>query len=794
MQKKPAFVLIAVLLTMIIPTSCSQAAEIYLDNSITMPYCLNQSNSVYILNSDIVTDGTALLVGASNITIDLNGHTIIFGNLDMSGVPNYDFEEGGGEIPDSWDLSLAPSAKRVATSDMPLVGNWLLKFDHPNTTEEVISGWTYLPKANRTYMAAAIVKSCWGCMHRLRVEYQNGSMIGEASSDNVERAPMLSVKFKPGQDGNYRLRIIFENPAGRESWIDYADIRPAYDAGIMMRNYFDSVRSPDIVGISCPGYRTNVTIRNGRIVEGQARGMVYRAISKESIGLLEISNLYIEVSGIDSSNFFAESSSNNIIHDSTIVSRVPYLVNRMDLSNFPVLIGSDSRFYNNVIDGGQGGVSTSGYSNVNIYGNTIRINSSSSNHYSVTTYGSSNITVRNNRFESYAGPGVMFSSLTTNSSIMDNYFNISAQPCDAEYYTSLTSPAVRVTDYLYGTTYGNRVVNNTIVSTISTFPQYPLCHPTVIGLRMDASGEFNEFSNNYVSLKTTDTGAYAHGIKEGSTSHDIVKNNYIESNNLNIWMATDYSQTANAIFISNTFAKGVDPVNYHTFRIGYCCRINATNYTFIDSRFSGGASMDDILWGTGSDGGIYSYHVNWYLNATVTDGLSGVAGALVSVADKNGEAVFTGSTDSSGRISNIVLEQFYRYGTYVPYTSNYAIYTPHIITASFAGQSATATINMTSSMSITLQLGNAPHIQLTKTVDKAVAIAGDNLSYTISYQNAETVAANNAVISDSIPAGTAYVTGSATAGGIFDGNKITWNLGNLAVGAGGDVQFKVRVD
>jgi uncharacterized repeat protein (TIGR01451 family) len=82
---------------------------------------------------------------------------------------------------------------------------------------------------------------------------------------------------------------------------------------------------------------------------------------------------------------------------------------------------------------------------------------------------------------------------------------------------------------------------------------------------------------------------------------------------------------------------------------------------------------------------------------------------------------------------------------------------------------------------------------ITKSVDKNSASSGDTLTYTINYSNPTTNTFSNAKIEDLIPNGTTYVQDSATGGVTFDGSKIILNIGNLAAGASGSVQFQVRV-
>lgn len=70
---------------------------------------------------------------------------------------------------------------------------------------------------------------------------------------------------------------------------------------------------------------------------------------------------------------------------------------------------------------------------------------------------------------------------------------------------------------------------------------------------------------------------------------------------------------------------------------------------------------------------------------------------------------------------------------------------------------------------------------------------GEEITYTIHVRNSGSVAVNNLIISDAIPQRTNYVPGSATAGGTFASNTVSWN--GVSIPAGGTItmSFKVRV-
>ncbi len=82
-----------------------------------------------------------------------------------------------------------------------------------------------------------------------------------------------------------------------------------------------------------------------------------------------------------------------------------------------------------------------------------------------------------------------------------------------------------------------------------------------------------------------------------------------------------------------------------------------------------------------------------------------------------------------------------------------------------------------------------PAISLHKSGPSATATA--NVTYLIAYTNAGFGAALNAVVTDAIPPGSAFV--SATAGGTFSGGTVTWKLGDVARTSSGSMSVTVTL-
>ncbi|GHU07899.1 hypothetical protein FACS189431_3210 [Alphaproteobacteria bacterium] len=93
---------------------------------------------------------------------------------------------------------------------------------------------------------------------------------------------------------------------------------------------------------------------------------------------------------------------------------------------------------------------------------------------------------------------------------------------------------------------------------------------------------------------------------------------------------------------------------------------------------------------------------------------------------------------------------------------------------------------------------HAPALSLTKTGDKLVAKRGDTITYTITATNtvADSTAATNVEIVDSLPSYVTYVAGSADNSGSYDstGNEVTWMVPSIAYGTSVTLTYKVTID
>lgn len=87
----------------------------------------------------------------------------------------------------------------------------------------------------------------------------------------------------------------------------------------------------------------------------------------------------------------------------------------------------------------------------------------------------------------------------------------------------------------------------------------------------------------------------------------------------------------------------------------------------------------------------------------------------------------------------------------------------------------------------------APIMDVSKCADVTTADPGDEITYTIDYENSGTGTATNVEIVDTIPADTTVVSATPTWTS-SSGDKYTWEIGDVAGGASGKITLVVKVD
>lgn len=554
------------------------------------------------------------------------------------------------------------------------------------------------------------------------------------------------------------------------------------------------------------GLSTPIVIKNGFITQGEGASTHSDAIynSNGNGSNIEITGITTTVNGNSSHAiliYWGQGGFN--IHDNTFISNISAIVNRGVYDGYAIQIANNkgpaaASITDNKITGGQGGIAITGGPSLTIARNNISQNAFSGNGYGVLVSGITNGKIYQNNIHTNDGCGIL---LDTNFNDVEIYSNTidTRQPPVGDAGAGW---GIKIRTYPDSNASLLKVHDNNIK--VTTGPG--LNQAAGIGIYSALSHLNAQYYNNNitaVALPGTAWNQYSSGIKisgsEASDTDTLVYNNTITSDGYNIWFSdNDGNGSDGIVFTSNTLIKGNNPspgTGYHTIREGFWYWAT-TDHVFLDTRLQNGASLRDIYRGGNSSPEVYySFYVKWFLNLTVKDASGNlVSGATVNAIDQNNNLELTITTDEQGK-AQLPLTDYYQYGTTqvgttAPPTLTYS--TPHTINISKVGVGiAQGQVTMDASKSLVMILSSGPSI--VKSVDKASAASGETLTYTVSYSNLTQTAFPNAKIEDPIPNGTTYVVGSATGGATFNGSKIILNIGNLAAGASGSIQFQVRV-
>ena len=192
------------------------------------------------------------------------------------------------------------------------------------------------------------------------------------------------------------------------------------------------------------------------------------------------------------------------------------------------------------------------------------------------------------------------------------------------------------------------------------------------------------------------------GHSEATDAPILFKDNVVISNLCNVMFGESYGVGCNAQFYNNKFVRvGPDRGDYRTIQCGHWVP-DSFGHVFRDSAFEGGAGYDKVKF----DGGLVplsaedaktfgkykalrDFTVEWTLTLTTP------AGARVTVKDKDGKEVFTGSAGPAGKL-NVPLAQYKQEATGEMKNgeSRKIEYTPHTVIVEIEGKTATRSVTM----------------------------------------------------------------------------------------------------
>jgi hypothetical protein len=494
------------------------------------------------IQKDMEFDGTAFVIKGSNITLDLGGHTITFNNGNFAEAANREFESWAGNMPNSWSI--------ISGSGEPVTATYFGAYDLNLGGNSVIRSSPISLKTGKTYLAFAFVKGPESGTARLRI-LQSGDQ--KVLAEKTWGSSVLSRGYASGGDPSGDLRykpvsdidIILElacngNKAFR---VGMVDIKPAFDYGITTGNYHNATHFPDLTSTWFSGATNNITIKNGRIVQGYGHGV--RCVGIRYTGEnWSIKNVGIRLNGINTDGVFGSYPGSSEIDSSAVNSTSISVFNRMH-GSFGIKIekpwGGAQVITNNIIDGVpqagiglMGCISPSDTVSYRILGNTIKQKELVTEGYAIGASGIKNFEIANNRIEPYQGRGILLDASsgcssgdkgTLNGSIHDNQILNLNEFRNPEYdVNALECAGIRIRNWgSANQSHKNlKIFNNTI----SGFTDEQRVHK-VYGINITATAPEDsiEIYNNEISVTATGSGKSAAAIAfQGS---DLTKGNSV---------------------------------------------------------------------------------------------------------------------------------------------------------------------------------------------------------------------------------------------------------------------------
>jgi hypothetical protein len=490
---------------------CTRVVHIdaaWLEQAAGKPILLDRANTTYVLDVDVTTAGTAFVVAAPDVTFDLNGHTIVYGNSEPIDIVNPGFELGAGSSVPGWDLAAAPSATKVPAMT-GMYGQSMLQFADLTGIETIISDPMPVPTSFHEYAAAITAKAPYGSMVTIRVvDHLTGEVLGTGSSANTERGFAAVATFTPSSNNPVHLQIDVAPPAQQSASIalDYAALVPSRDYGIMATQLWSGqfpshLQLPYIV----ESYRdaARFTVRNGSIIQGQGEGRKSSPLFLQDLPGFTVTGVSTKVTGMDSHNLDAEWAQDGAITTSIFDGSADRVSNRMEivaainLGNFrgsALVIGNQIKGVPHV------GVLVAGmadFEQLNIRDNDIRQNAVVTDGYGILLAGVRNFEVKRNTIAPANGRGILLDGwgrIATEDGIIEgNEVHAVEQP-NLEYGASLEATALRIRNG--SSTFRNLlIIHNNFAATTGTGAVFG-----ALGMRISASNDHGQLNASNIQI------------------------------------------------------------------------------------------------------------------------------------------------------------------------------------------------------------------------------------------------------------------------------------------------------
>jgi hypothetical protein len=641
------------------------------------PYLLDQGDATYVLSVDVRTAGTAFVVAAPNIVLDLNQHVVTYGNAPAPVVANGGFEQGSGPEAPGWNLTAAPTASLAPSRGLHLYGNQVLHLANFGTTQTIVSAPIAIPRSNRQYTATITPAHSgrWETKVKLSVIDDVTGQFLAAGEGSAYRGYSAVATFHATATHAVRLRVDATPPAGQADSLDldYASLTASFDYGVL---------ASDLWSGSLPGYANlpaavqgryrsarNFSIRNGFIAQGEGRGYGSGPLYAVALHGLTVDNLRTHATGMDVSSLSADYATGSItVRNSTFAEDIDNISNRMrDYATLEFNHTAASILVedNQILGSPQVGIMLSCNDPqypVAVRHNTIKQDAVVANAYGILIAALRNFTIADNTITPTSGRGILidgWGSPVGDGRIHGNDVRVQEHP--NREYASLQARALRLRNGATGVHRDLDIYDNTFAAIAG-----PGMADEAYGARIsygNPKGEMNDshirLHNNTFRAVVTSPEPRFHAdallIDGVDAGVDLaVAHNVLESNDASLALSgPEAGDVFDLTLQSNTLSKAGDgaPRPYTGIVVGYGNH-PVQNVSLIDMLTANGATADIVFRGSGPK----SVAGGWLLEVAVKDAAGSPApGATVDVFDASGAKVATGATGEDGRLQDLVL-------------------------------------------------------------------------------------------------------------------------------------------
>lgn len=335
----------------------------------------------------------------------------------------------------------------------------------------------------------------------------------------------------------------------------------------------------------------------------------------------------------------------------------------------------DTIQYNTLVGGPQGGIlSTTTGSTIN--NNDISIGAGPSgqveytNDFAIYAWGRQGVTVSNNYIHNQEGRGIgsYWNTGQTGLTIENNTLSTAEYANNYEYNTSSGGHPGCV---MVGA--GGIEFEGGTVVTLSGMNVSVDAGPCQAEALMDfawgtpTTSSNSSYSAHAIGGFTGGAGSFeyeaaalglSYGEGSGTTAGTFASTNDTFTGDSSVVYVDWQGLPAEVTLISPTLVKGTNPIHFNTFRFqnggGNVC---SGCLHVRDATFQNGASPADADMSVpAQDGKTAEYFIDWTYTLTVTNGISPLSGASVTIQDALGNTAFSGTTNTSGQISAVLTQ------------------------------------------------------------------------------------------------------------------------------------------